>query len=214
MDIIRDFKTLRFVPSSSIAYQKNLIVWILLREFFEEYIHANSVAVWHYQEKSFSGAWFNCAICISVFTNVMAGCRWPLSFPAPTTLWLVDPSETCFILKHHSHILVGVLGDHFVVMCFNFFEESCSSSVAAFGCFDLGMTFRHPCRCSTRYTYSPDVFLPSAFSSPCRISAAVSSCPSSERFSNCSSTAASSFSLRFRRWLVCLIRMYSSSPCF
>ena len=213
MDIRRDFKPLRFMPSSAVTYQENLLVWILLGEFSEEYIHADSIAVWHYQEESRSGPWLNCSICISVFTNVVTGCGWPFSFPAPAALWLVDPSETSFILKHYSHVLAGILGDHFAVMCFNFFEESCSSWVAAFGCFDLGITFRHPCRRSTRYTYSPDVFLPSAFSSPRRISPAVSSCPSFAFCSYSSSTDASSASLKFRRWLVCLIRIYSSSPC-
>ncbi len=139
------------VPHRTVTDQQDLIIGICLRQFRQEYVHAFSVAIGKYQKEALSILWFYSTIYVSIFSNMMARNRRTLALSAPTGFWLVDSPKACFILKHYSDVLAGILGNDFGVRCFNFFEESCSSWLAAFGCFDLGITLRHPCRPSTRY---------------------------------------------------------------
>ena len=140
------------MPHCSVAYQQDLIIRIRLGQFREEHIHTICIAIRKHQEETFSILRFYSPVYIAVFADVVTWNRWPLPLPTPTTLRLVDASESCFILKHQPYVLARVLGYYFGVLSFNFFEESCSSWLAAFGCLDLGITFRHPFRCMTRYT--------------------------------------------------------------
>ena len=57
-------------------------------------------------------------------------------------------AETSFILKHQAYFWPSRFL-HFGYGCFNFFEASIASSLAFFGCLDLGMIFLQPCRWST-----------------------------------------------------------------
>lgn len=150
--IIRDFQTFRLMPASTVADQENLVIWIVFRQFFQEEIHADCITIGQYPKEAVAGSRFNSPIGITIFPNVMAGCGRALAFSTPASLGVVNSSETRLILKHYSYILAGILADDFVVLRLNFFEESCSSSDAALGCFGRGITFRHPCRCNTRYT--------------------------------------------------------------
>ena len=73
-------------------------------------------------------------------------------FAAPALFWLVDTSETGFILKHQSYLFFIV--ENFCQLMnsgVNFFEASIASGVALFGCLLLGSFFDQPCRCSTKY---------------------------------------------------------------
>ena len=141
------------MPRSPIAAKQNNIIWICLRQFLKKTVHANRIAVRNDKEKGVSGQWFNCAICIPIFTDVMAWYRWPDSFFTPTIFRLVDPAKACFILKHQSdsafYIVLVYIIFQFPDSCFNFFEVSMTSSVAFFGCRLLGITFRQPCLFST-----------------------------------------------------------------
>ena len=107
--------------------------------------------IWHHQKKAFSCSRFHSPICVAIFTNMVAWRRGTFPFPAPASLGFVDSSESRFILEHDPDVPALTLVCYSVVMDFNFFEESCSSLAAAFGCFGRGITFRHPCRFSTRY---------------------------------------------------------------
>ena len=136
------------MPGSSIAAQKNNIVWILFRQFRQEKIHTGSIAVWHDQETGFPGQGFYCSIYVTVFPNMVAGNRRSKTFLAPAVFWLVDPSKSRFILKHQPDIVENF--PQFYDSCVNFFEPSMTSSVDFFGCLLRGITFLHPCRCNTR----------------------------------------------------------------
>ena len=146
-DIFRHYQRFWFMPGRTITDKKNLILWILLRQFFQECVHAVGAAIWHDQKEIFSCYWLNCAIGISILTNMVAGNRRADFLPAPTALWLIDSSKPRLILKHQSDSWVRLaLFSGFQHRLFNFFEASHASSFAAFGCFDRGITFRHPCR--------------------------------------------------------------------
>ena len=71
-------------------------------------------------------------------------------FLTPAMLGLVYSAETSFVLKQNQYVLIWILDTKFLGYTFNFFEESCSSLLAALGCFDLGITFRQPCLARTR----------------------------------------------------------------
>lgn len=139
------------MPHRPIAYQQNLIFRIGFCQFGKIHIHTICVAVWQDQKETLTVSGFHCSIRIPIFTNMLTWNRGSCPFSAPAALGLIDSSETCFVLKHQPHILERVLGDNSGIQIVNFFEESCSSVLAAFGCFDLGMTFRHPCRFITPY---------------------------------------------------------------
>ena len=140
------------MPHRSITHQQDSIFRICLGQLIQEYIHAVCIAVWENQKKTFSILRFHRSTNISIFTNVMTWNGRPLSFLAPAALRFVNASKSCFVLEHQPYILAGVWGNDFVVLIFNFFEESCSSRLADLGCFALGMTFLHPFRFITRYT--------------------------------------------------------------
>ena len=54
------------MPGRTITDKKNLILWVLLRQFFEECIHALGTAIWHDQKEIISCHWLNCAIDIPI----------------------------------------------------------------------------------------------------------------------------------------------------
>ena len=139
------------MPHSSIADQHNLVVWVCLSQISQEYVHTVCIAVRENEEETVPIPRLHRAIRVSVFPYMVAWDSRSDSFPAPAAFRLVDPPESCLILEHQSNVLAWILGSDFGVQGFNFFEESCSSFVAAFGCLDLGITLRHPCRFITRY---------------------------------------------------------------
>ena len=120
------------------------VIWINFCQFRKKHIHAVCIAIGKDQEEVLTSLWFYSTIGIPIFPDMMTRHIRPSPFFAPAGLWLINPPKPCFILKHHSDSLAGILGNDFGVLCFNFFEESCSSSLAAFGCFDLGITLRQP----------------------------------------------------------------------
>ena len=138
------------MPHGSITDQHNLVVGVGLGQLSQEYVHAVCVAVRENQEETVPVPRLYRAICVSVFPYMVAWDGWSGPFPTPAALGFVDPPESRLILEHQSDVLAWILGRDFLVQSFNFSEESCSSSVAAFGCLDLGITLRHPCRFITR----------------------------------------------------------------
>ena len=126
-DLSRNFQGICLVPHGPVTHQQYLILRICLGQLRQEYIHAGCVTVRKNQKEAFTVLRFYCSIYIIVFTNVMTGNGWPFPFPAPATLWLVDSSEASLILEHHPHVSAWILDDDFVVLSFNFFEESRSS---------------------------------------------------------------------------------------
>ena len=150
-DITRNLESFRLVPTCPIANQQNLILWIGLGKLFQKYVHANRVASGQHQKEMLSRYGFHRAIGIAVLAYVVTWHRWPRLFAAPAPPWLVNTSKACLILKHQSYTSARVrlhVFSGFQHTGFNFFEASHASSSAAFGCFDLGITFRHPCRSS------------------------------------------------------------------
>ena len=139
------------MPHGPVADQHNSVVWVGLGQLSQEYVHTVCVAVRENEEETVPVPWLHRAIRVSVFPYMVAWDSWPDPFPAPAALGLVDPPESCLILEHQSDVLAWILGRDPGVQGFNFFEESCSSFVADFGCLDLGITLRHPCRFITRY---------------------------------------------------------------
>ena len=121
----------------------------------EKEIHANSIAVRHNQKTALSSGWLDCTVDISVFPDVMTGDRRANALLTPAVFGLVDPSETSFILEHQAHFSTAFTAVvdfliQFAYFFFNFFEVTMTSSLAFFGCLLRGITFRQPCRSSTR----------------------------------------------------------------
>lgn len=121
----------------------------------EKEIHANSIAVRHNQKTALSSGWLDCTVGISVFPDVMTGDRRANALLTPAVFGLVDPSETSFILEHQAHFSTAFTAVvdfliQFAYFFFNFFEVAMTSSLAFFGCLLRGITFRQPCRSSTR----------------------------------------------------------------
>ena len=121
----------------------------------EKEIHANSIAVRHNQKTALSSGWLDCTVGISVFPDVMTGDRRANALLTPAVFGLVDPSETSFILEHQAHFSTAFTAVvdfliQFADFFFNFFEIAMTSSLAFFGCLLRGITFRQPCRSSTR----------------------------------------------------------------
>ena len=151
-DLSRNNQSICLVPHGPVTHQQYLILRVCPGQFRQENIHAVCVAVRKNQKETFPVLRLYCSICVAVFTNMMTWNGWPFPFPAPAALWFIDSSEAGLILKHHPHVSAWILDDDFVIPGLNFFEESCSSCLAALECFDLGIIFRHPCRFITLYT--------------------------------------------------------------
>ena len=118
-------------------------------------IHTNGITGREDQEAVLPRDRLDSAVGITVFPDVVAGDRWAETLWTPAVFGPVDPPETCFILEHQSHfptISTRILDFflHFLHILVNFFEVSMTSSLAFLGCWLRGMTFRHPCRSSTR----------------------------------------------------------------
>ncbi len=90
------------MPDSSITAEKNHIVGILLREFFEKDVHADRIAAGHDQKAGTSCKRFHGTIYIPVLTNMAARHRWTDAFPAPAVFGLVNPPKASLILKHET----------------------------------------------------------------------------------------------------------------
>lgn len=139
------------MPCSSVAAQEDDVIGVLLRQFIQKDVHAIRIAIRHDQKTGVSRHRIDSAICIAVFPNMVAWYRWTDPFFAPTVFRLVDPSESGFILKHKTYLLIWVIIAVYIICQFmdpfyNFFEVSMTSSLAFFGCLLLGKTFRQPCR--------------------------------------------------------------------
>ena len=126
-DLSRNFQGICLVPHGSVTHQQYLILRICLDQFRQKYIHTICVAVRKNQKEAFPILRLYRSVYIVVFTNVMTGNGWPFPLTAPATLWFVDSSEARLILKHYPHVSAWILDNDFVVLSFNFFEESCSS---------------------------------------------------------------------------------------
>ena len=137
------------MPCSSIAYQQNYIVRILLRKFFKKYIGTFCIAIRHRQKETFSTQRFYCSKRIAVFPYVMTRHRWSLTFRTPASFRLIDPPKSSFIFKHQSDGFGLVLGSGIQHTGFNFFEASQASSSAAFGCLERGIFLLQPCLFNT-----------------------------------------------------------------
>ncbi len=147
-NIIRNIQFCGFMPCGTVTTQKNRIIRINLGEGTEKHIHALTITVGHNQKMPFPGQGFYRAIHIPVFPYVMAWNAGTLPLDRPTVFRLIDPTETSFILKHQAYFW-RTRFLHLGYGCFNFFEASIASSLAFFGCLDLGMIFLQPCRWST-----------------------------------------------------------------
>lgn len=137
------------MPCSTITYQQNYIVRILLRKFFKKYIGTFCIAIRHRQKETFSAWRFYCPKRIAVFPYVMTRHRWPLSSRTPASFRLIDPPKPCFIFKHQPDGFGLVLGSGIQHTGFNFFEASQASSSAAFGCLERGIFLLQPCLFNT-----------------------------------------------------------------
>ena len=121
----------------------------------EKEIHTNSITVWHDQKAALSGGRLDCTVGIAVFPDVMTGDQRTNALLTPAVFGLVDSPETSFILEHQAHFSTAFTAVvdfliQFVYFFFNFFEAAMTSSLAFFGCLLRGITFRQPCRSSTR----------------------------------------------------------------
>ena len=148
-DVIRNLEPLRSVPAGPITNQQDLIFGVGLRKLFQKHIHADRVTSGQHQEEMLSRNGFHGTIGIAILAYVVTRHRWPRLFAAPASPGLVDSSKTCLVLKHQPYTSCRVrlhVFSRFQHTGFNFFEASHASSLAAFGCFDRGITFRHPCR--------------------------------------------------------------------
>ena len=134
------------MPCRPVRYQKDIVLWISSRQLAQERVHVIRVAVWHDQKEVLACHGFYRTVQVFIFPNMMTRNRRTYTFRTPAHLRLVDPSEACFILKHQADCLIHVGRTSLLHGLLNFFEASHASSFAAFGCFGLGMTFRHPCR--------------------------------------------------------------------
>ena len=151
--ILRQDDRIGPVPGSSVTNKQNGIFRIPFRQVVEEDVHALCVAIRQYQKESFARGWLHRPVCVSIFPYMVAGYRRSYTLCTPTPLGLVDPPESCLVLKHQPYCaclsLLLALIQHPLL---NFFEALTASSSAAFGCFDRGDTFLHPFLFSTLYT--------------------------------------------------------------
>ena len=138
----------RLMPCGTVATQKNPIIRINLGEGIEKHVHASTITVGHNQKMPFPSQGFYRSIHISIFPYVMAWNAGTLPSDRPTVFGFIDPAKTSFILKHQAYFW-RTRFLHFGYGCFISFEASMASSLAFFGCLDLGMIFLQPCRWST-----------------------------------------------------------------
>lgn len=143
------------MPCGAVTAKENDVIRILLSQVAQEEIHTNCITVWHNQETTFPSDRLDSSIDIAVFPDVMAGNRWTNTFWTPAEFGLVDPPKTRFILEHQAYFstISTAIVDfffQFAYFFFNFFEVAMTSSLAFFGCLLRGITFRQPCRHSTR----------------------------------------------------------------
>ena len=116
----------------------------------EKYIHTICVAIRHDQEAAFTADWFNRSVNISVLSDVMTRNGRTNTFSTPTVFRFVNPTKSCFVLKHQTHCGIVEFFRSFLYDLVNFFEASIASGFAFFGCRLLGIIFLHPCRRSTK----------------------------------------------------------------
>ena len=143
------------MPCGAVTAKENYVVRILLCQVAQKEIHTNCITVWHDQETTLPGGRLDSSVDIAIFPDVMARNRWANTLLTPAEFGLVDPSKARFILEHQAHFSTGstAIVDfffQFTYFFFNFFEVAMTSSLAFFGCLLRGITFRQPCRHSTR----------------------------------------------------------------
>lgn len=143
------------MPCSTITAKENYVVRILLCQVAQEEIYANCIIVWHDQETTLPGGRFDSSVGITIFADVMTRNRRANTLLAPAEFELVDSSKARFVLEHQAHFsaVSTAIVDFFFQFSyffFNFFEAAMTSSLAFFGCLLRGITFRQPCRHSTR----------------------------------------------------------------
>ena len=143
------------MPCSTITAKENDVVRILLCQVTQEKIHANCITVWHDQEAALPSDRLDGSVGIAIFPDVVTGDRRTNTLWTPAELGLVDASKARFILEHQAHfptVSTAIVDFFFQFSCFffNFFEAAMTSSLAFFGCLLRGITFRQPCRHSTR----------------------------------------------------------------
>ena len=152
-DVIRNNKSLCFMPSCTITAEQNKVILVLFGQRFEKNVGTDGIAVWQHQKAVFTGSRLNGPIGIPVFPDMMTGDRWANALLTPTVFGFIDSSKTCLILEHQPHFstISTAIVDlfQFLYSFFNFFEVSMTSSLAFFGCRLRGITFRHPFRFST-----------------------------------------------------------------
>lgn len=152
MDIVRNVQIVCSMPGSTVTDEEDFIVWVFFRQFFQENFHTGSITVRHDQKEGITCHRLCCSICVPILPNVMTRHVWPYPFLAPAVFRLVNPAKACFILEHQAQFAVQPIpyfGSQFHDLRLNFFEASIASSLALFGCWLRGITFRHPCRFKT-----------------------------------------------------------------
>ena len=152
VNIGRNHQSFGFVPGSAVAAKDDLIVRKSPGQLLQEQIHADSITVGKNQEAGLTGQGLHRAKGIAVFPDVMTGDTGTDTLFTPAVSGLVDPAKARLILKHKTDIFPFCFSrfSYFFHKIVNFFEDSISSSPAFFGCRLRGITFRHPCRFSTR----------------------------------------------------------------
>ena len=143
------------MPCGAVTAKENDVVRILLCQVAQEEIHANGITVWHDQETALPSDRLDGTVSIAIFPDVVTRDRRTNTLWTPAELGLVDPSKARFILEHQAHFstISTAIVDfrlQFLHFFFNFFEAAMTSSLAFFGCLLRGITFRQPCRHSTR----------------------------------------------------------------
>ena len=111
---------------------------------------------------------------------MMAWCRWSYPLFTPTSLWFIYSSKSCFILKHYLCSCLFINKQAVQVLGFNFFEESCSSLLADFGCFERGITLRQLCLFKILYIFPIVIVFPLCASNSSLISCGVIIMPCSD----------------------------------
>lgn len=107
VNVLRDLKPVRPVPSGSVTNQEQLIIRIRLCHLMQKHIHASSIAIRQYKKESITGPCFYCSVRIPVFPYMVTWHGRPHSFLAPAVLRLIDPPESCFILEQQPYSLFG-----------------------------------------------------------------------------------------------------------
>ena len=153
--VFRNAEGAGLMPCGAVTAKENDVVRILLCQVAQEEIHANGITVWHDQETALPSDRLDGTVSIAIFPDVVTRDRRTNTLWTPAELGLVDPSKARFILEHQAHFstVSTAIVDFFFQFSyffFNFFEATMTSSLAFFGCLLRGITFRQPCRHSTR----------------------------------------------------------------